>query len=624
MRIRRYAARLLSSSPTGGATTAAPSSPPPPPAAAWLHTADDDCCAFCELSCPGPQEGSDAIKHKGHIACRVQESDVRGDERVRQAQRPPASEVKKCKSDHRRNANKTSVGLQASRGASGVRQAALKPEVAGGATLISEADNEPAVEPGPFIVNDAAIGHEVNCKTSLVSDADPPVKGSTTELEVLKAAPFANEAAHDPEVTAKVSPESKAATVPGITNIEPEVTGAPSRVNKSGTIPEVIRRTPLGKTVTGPGVTTTMLTTGSLSTEGSERPEVTGTASIMHETTKLESAGKDFVANKAAAGPVDSGRASSSVDDTAALDKQLLPSCNPIISNVQLGNVGKTVASAVEPSGCDATKVGGSVNSTSNGPVRAKGPTVEGGMPNDRCVTATVSHAFDIMARSIGSSGRTDVICYARRRGKRKVELLDVKTENIELEDVVIRVEETLGRTGCYGSDLSTAGSTDVKLVDIKKELMGDSAASKVKKMKKNKYECNIDYCQMTFETKTELSVHKKNMCTVKSCSRHFRSHSYLRRHQSVHNDDMPYKCPWDGCVMAFKWSWDRAEHFKVHAGVRPYKCTTPGCNKICKFVSDFIRHRRRCKPQRYFLFSSITVTVANDEYVASIGSSTR
>ncbi|CAL4920771.1 unnamed protein product [Urochloa decumbens] len=614
MRIRRYAARLLSSSPTGGATTAAASSPPPSPAAPWLHGAADDCCAFCELSRPGPQEGPDAIKHKGHIACRVQESDVRGDECVRQAQHPPASEVKKCKTDHRRNANKTSVGLQAPRGDSGLRQAALRPEVAGGATLVSEAVDEPAVKP---VVNDAAIGHEVNCKTSLVSDAakpevtagDPLMNGSTTELEVLKAAPFANEAAHDPEVTVKVSPESKAATVPGITNIAPEVTGAPSHVNGSGTIPEVTMRIPLGKTVIDSGIAITMLRAGSLSTEGADRPEVTGAASIMHETNKLESAGEDYVANKAAAELVDSGGVSASVDDTAALDKQLLPSCNPNIGNVQLGNAGETVASSVEPSGCDATEVGGSVNSTSNSSFGAKGPTVEGGMPNDRSVTASVSHAFDVVARSIGSSGRTDVICYARRRGKRKLELLEVKTENIELEDVFIRVEETLGRTGCYESVLSTAVSTDVKLADMKEELMDDSVGSKVKKTKKNRFECNIDYCRMTFKTKTELSVHKKNMCTVKSCSRHFRSHRYLRRHQSVHNDDMPYKCPWDGCVMAFKWSWDRAEHFKVHAGVMPYKCTTPGCNKICKFVSDFTRHRRRCKPQRHTATSYFQVS---------------
>ncbi|TKV98203.1 hypothetical protein SEVIR_9G544300v4 [Setaria viridis] len=574
MRIRRYAARLLSSSSTGGATTAAPSSPPPPPAASWLHAAADDCCAFCDLNRSGPQEGPDAIKHKGHIAGWVPESDVRGDGRVRQAQHltsPEGLQFKKCKTDHGRNVNKTSVGLRAPRGTSGV----------------SEAGAEPAVKPGPLVVNDAAIGQEVKCKFSLTSDAAKPevtggdslVNGSTTELDVLKDAPFANEAVHDPDVTDKVSTETKAATV---TSIAPEVAGMPSR-----------------KAVTDPGVTVTMLRTGSLSTEGADGPEVTGAASIMHETTKLESAGEDYIASKPAAEPEDSGRASSNVDATAALDKSQLHSCNPNIGNVQLGNAGETVASAVQPSGCDAAKVGSSVNSTSNGPVGAKGPTVEGGMPNDRSVTPRVSYVFDIVARSIGTSGRTDIICYARRRGKRKLELLKVKMENIELEDGVVCEEGTLERTGRCESVLSNAGSVDVKLADIKKELMDDSAASKVKKTKKNRFECNIDYCQMTFKTKTELSVHKKNMCTVKSCSRQFRSHRYLRRHQSVHNDDMPYKCPWDGCGMAFKWSWDRTEHFKVHAGVKPYKCTTPGCNKIYKFVSDFTRHRRRCKPQR-------------------------
>ncbi|PUZ42835.1 hypothetical protein GQ55_9G613600 [Panicum hallii var. hallii] len=604
MRIRRYAARLLSS--TSPTAAAAPSSPPPPPAASWLHAAADDCCAFCELSRPAPQEGADAIKHKGHIAGRVPESDVGGDERVREAQQPPAPEVKKCKTDHGRNVNKISVGLQALR-ASGISETAVKPEVAGGATLVSEADAEPAVKPGTFIANDAAIEQEVNCKFSLVNDAAKPevtgvdslLNGSTTELEVLEGAPFANEVAHDPEVTEKVSPESKAATVPEVTSIAAEVTGVPSPMNKSGTILEVIRRTSLGKVVTDPGVTITMLRTGSLSTEGADGPEVTGAASIMQETTKLESVGEDYVASKAAAEPEDSSRASSNVDDTATLDEPQLSSCNPNIVNMQLGNAGETVASTVQPSGCDALKVSTSVNSLSNGPVGAKGPAVEGGLSNDGFVKPSVSCVYDIVARSIGTSGRSDVICYARRRGKRKVELLEVKTENIELEDRVICKEETLGRTGCCESVLSTAGSVDVKLADIKKELMDNSAASKVKKTKRNRFECNIDYCRMTFKTKAELSVHKKNMCTVKSCSRNFRSHRYLRRHQSVHNDDMPYKCPWDGCGMSFKWSWDRAEHFKVHAGVKPYKCTTPGCNKIYKFVSDFTRHRRRCKPQR-------------------------
>lgn len=42
------------------------------------------------------QEGPDAIKHKGHIAGRVPESDVRGDGRVHQAQQLTAPEGLQC------------------------------------------------------------------------------------------------------------------------------------------------------------------------------------------------------------------------------------------------------------------------------------------------------------------------------------------------------------------------------------------------------------------------------------------------------------------------------------------------------------------------------------------------
>ncbi|CAD6209570.1 unnamed protein product [Miscanthus lutarioriparius] len=550
MRIRRYAARLLSSTSPGSATTAAPSSPPRPPAAPWLHTDDDDCCAFCELSRPAPQEGQDAIKLKGHIAGRVPESDVRADERVGLPQRPPAPEVKKCKIDHVPPVNKAPVGLRVFKRASEVKQE--------GATPVSEAAAGPAAKAGAFVVNDAAIEQGVKFIASLpggdskleVTAENSLVNGSTTELGVFKGVSLANESAD----------------VPGVTSTMPEVTGKP---------------------VTDPGVITTVA-------------EVSDTGSVVHETTELESAGEDYIASEAAAEPEDAGRASCNVDDTAALDEPQPPSCDPNIGNVQVGNAIDTVASTVQPSRCDAAEDGGSVNSTTNGPVRARGPTVKGEVSKDKSVAPSVLRVLDAVTRSIGKSGRTDVICYARRTGKRKLELLEVKKENIDLEDgVICEKEETLVRSDRCESVLSTAGSIDVKLADIKKDLMDNSAASKVKKMKTNKFECNIDYCHMAFKTKAELAVHKKNMCTVNSCNKHFRSHRYLRRHQSAHNDDMPYKCPWDGCNMAFKWSWDRAEHFKVHAGVKPYKCTTPGCSKIFKFVSDFTRHRRRCKPQR-------------------------
>lgn len=463
--------------------------------------------------------------------------------------------VKKCKIDHVPPVNKASVGLRVFKRASEVSGAAVKPE---GAAPVSEAAAAPAAKAGAFVVNDAAIEQGVKCIASLPGGAskleatagNSLVNGSTTELGVFKGASLANEL---PDV-------------PGATSIMPEVTGKP---------------------VTDSGVITTMV-------------EASDTGSAVRETTELESAGEDYITSEATAEPEDAGEASCNVDDTAALDEPQPPSCVPNIGNVQAGNAIDTVASTVQPSRCDAAEGGGSVNSTTNSPLRARGPTVKGGVTKDKSVAPSVLRVLDVVTRSIGTSGRTDVICYARRTVKRKPELLEVKKENIDFEDgVICGKEETLVRTDRCESVLSTAESIDVKLSDIKKDLMDNSASSKVKKMKRNRFECNIDYCHMAFKTKAELAVHKKNMCTVNSCSKHFRSHRYLRRHQSAHNDDMPYKCPWDGCNMAFKWSWDRAEHFKVHAGVKPYKCTTPGCSKLFKFVSDFTRHRRRCKPQR-------------------------
>lgn len=482
------------------------------------------------------------------------ESDVGSDERVGLPQRSPAPEVKKCKADRAPSVNKASAGLQVPRGSSNVTGPAAKPE---GATPVSEADADPAAKAGPCLANAAAIGQGNKCMASLASDDSKPevstgnsfANGLAAELEVLKGVPAANKVATDPEVTERVSLENKATTLLGVKSTAPEVTEVPSLMNESGAKLEVTRRT-------------------SSVDEASTELEL---RQIVSPVDKLVTDQGDIITTPGVTGT-----------DFTSTEGSVQPEV--------------TSGPSVMPSQCDAGEAGGSLNSTTNGPVRAKGPAVEGGVAKDRSVTPSVSFALDIVARSIGTSGRTDVICYARRRGKRKLELLEVKTEDIELKDGVM-CEETLERTGRYESALSTAGSTDVKLADIKKKL--SSAAGKVKKVKRNRFECTIDYCRMTFKTKAELSVHKKNMCTVKSCSRHFRSHRYLRRHQSVHSDDMPYKCPWDGCNMAFKWSWDRAEHFKVHAGVKPYKCTTPGCNRIYKFVSDFTRHRRRCKPQR-------------------------
>ncbi|EFJ35938.1 hypothetical protein SELMODRAFT_404286 [Selaginella moellendorffii] len=102
---------------------------------------------------------------------------------------------------------------------------------------------------------------------------------------------------------------------------------------------------------------------------------------------------------------------------------------------------------------------------------------------------------------------------------------------------------------------------------------------------------CDFDGCTMSFRTASELALHKRNICTIKECSKRLCSHSYLMQHYRVHADDRPLKCPWKGCKKTFKWSWARTEHIRVHTGERPYACTE--CGKSYRFVSDFSRHKR-------------------------------
>ncbi|KAL5209540.1 hypothetical protein ABZP36_005163 [Zizania latifolia] len=612
MRIRRYAARLLASS-----TSTAPSSLPPQPAAAWCHAGADD-CAICELSRSSPQVAPDAIKQKGHIAGRVPEAELRSDARVGLAQRPPVPEDHGCNIGDGPPVKKAVTGLEATRGACGFSDATPSLEGSGKTSLVTGAATatatEPAVRQGTSVANGGVSGQEVRGAICPVNESAAElvttwvaslVNGTIAEPNVLRGASLANITVTDPRVSGRVYLVREAATEPAAEISVPEATegalpnGGPELEDRVSLVSEGL--TELGVAFSGMDITWA----ASLGNDGAVQPEVSGSASLVNRATELEVKGGAHVFTRVAAEQDVTDRASAcSGDGGIALDEPRPPDWDSEVGNVQVGNSGESVASKVHPCRAIAAGVGGSINSTSNDHVRAKSPTAEEVAPLGGCIDIpSVSNVSDIVARSIGKSGRTDIICYARRRGKRKLKMVDIKGENVEMDDSAIydQYEEkvALERTGPCESVTSTAVSVEIKIADIKRELEDNSTARKGKKKKGQRFECEIDYCHMTFKTRDELSVHRKNTCTVKSCGRHFRSHKYLRRHQSIHNDDMPYKCPWEGCSMAFKWSWERGEHFQVHTGKRPYKCTTPGCSKIYKFVSDFIRHKRRCKPQR-------------------------
>ncbi|KAJ8771264.1 hypothetical protein K2173_026441 [Erythroxylum novogranatense] len=138
------------------------------------------------------------------------------------------------------------------------------------------------------------------------------------------------------------------------------------------------------------------------------------------------------------------------------------------------------------------------------------------------------------------------------------------------------------------------------KLQIMKKNLKNASAVktpsrkNAKQKDEEEEYECDIEGCTMSFGSKQELAVHKRNLCPVKGCGKKFFSHKYLVQHRRVHSDDRPLKCPWKGCKMTFKWAWARTEHVRVHTGARPYVCAEEGCGQTFRFVSDFSRHKRK------------------------------
>ncbi|XP_022748464.1 probable lysine-specific demethylase ELF6 [Durio zibethinus] len=127
------------------------------------------------------------------------------------------------------------------------------------------------------------------------------------------------------------------------------------------------------------------------------------------------------------------------------------------------------------------------------------------------------------------------------------------------------------------------------------KETRRPSIHTQSKKIiKRGSHRCDLEGCHMSFETKEELRLHKRNRCPYEGCEKKFRSHKYAILHQRVHEDDRPLKCPWKGCSMSFKWAWARTEHIRVHTGERPYQCKFEGCGLSFRFVSDFSRHRRK------------------------------
>ncbi|XP_022134320.1 probable lysine-specific demethylase ELF6 isoform X2 [Momordica charantia] len=196
--------------------------------------------------------------------------------------------------------------------------------------------------------------------------------------------------------------------------------------------------------------------------------------------------------------------------------------------------------------------------------------------------------------RNLKSNPSSDV--EKRRKRKREEELI---IENGFSSCDFIR-SPCEGLRPRVGKNLTSRTGADVVSVQEKPERervrkLPDALSPKRKKeIRKGSFKCDLEGCRMSFETRAELALHKRNQCPHEGCGKRFSSHKYAMLHQRVHDDDRPLKCPWKGCSMSFKWAWARTEHIRVHTGERPYKCKVEGCGLSFRFVSDYSRHRRK------------------------------
>ncbi|XP_054794868.1 lysine-specific demethylase ELF6-like [Prosopis cineraria] len=200
--------------------------------------------------------------------------------------------------------------------------------------------------------------------------------------------------------------------------------------------------------------------------------------------------------------------------------------------------------------------------------------------------------------RELTSSESTPGL-WSNTQKKRNRELEQIQEDNINFHGFVRSPCEGLrpraSKVASCGSMAETSNSMGENPEFKRARKSSDVVvSSKNKGSVKRSHKCDLDGCHMSFATKAELMLHKRNRCPHDGCGKKFRSHKYAVLHQRVHDDDRPLKCPWEGCSMSFKWAWARTEHIRVHTGEKPYHCKVEGCGLSFRFVSDFSRHRRK------------------------------
>lgn len=97
--------------------------------------------------------------------------------------------------------------------------------------------------------------------------------------------------------------------------------------------------------------------------------------------------------------------------------------------------------------------------------------------------------------------------------------------------------------------------------------------------------------------------------CPVENCTFQSQYANVLEMHiTSVHCDDRPFVCSFDGCDYAAKRHDSLQSHMRKHTGAKPYVCTFDGCNKTFAFRQSLKQHSETHVPVKPWVSCSVCV----------------
>ena len=144
---------------------------------------------------------------------------------------------------------------------------------------------------------------------------------------------------------------------------------------------------------------------------------------------------------------------------------------------------------------------------------------------------------------------------------------------------------QDLTQTKALSTSSQSLGKTDEESTT---EILLNHRTFLTRKTKKYKnlvdcYKCQVDDCEMLFETEDELLLHKEKhdtlfLCPFLNCNLQFQHQDNLFKHQKTH---LPckkmYQCSFPGCMKKFTASYNLKIHYRCHTNEKPYKCEICG-----------------------------------------------